>query len=72
MAVLGHSDSTLFVAEKELWQMTAEDVQLTSELADVRQPSKGTSIVLQGVMTTVVDQMHLADACPLMGLVKKR
>lgn len=27
--------------------------------------------MLQGVMTTVVDQMHLADACPLMGRVKR-
>lgn len=59
------------VADKAPWQVTAEDVQLTSELADARQPSKGTSIVLQGVMSTVVDQMHLADACPLMGLVKR-
>lgn len=59
------------VADKEPWQVTAEDVQLTSELADARQPSKGTSIVLQGMMTTVVDRLHLADACPLMGLVKR-
>lgn len=59
------------VANKEPWQVTAEDVQLTSDLADARQPSKGTSIVLQGMMTTVVDRLHLADACPLMGLVKR-
>lgn len=59
------------VADKEPWQITAEDVQLACELADARQPSKGTSIVLQGLMTTVVDRLHLADACPLMGLVKR-
>lgn len=59
------------VADKEPWQVTAEDVQLTSELADARQPAKGTSIVLQAMMTTVVDRLHLADACPLMGLVKR-
>lgn len=59
------------VANKEPWQVTAEDVQLTSELSDARQPSKGMSIVLQGLMTTVVDRLHLADACPLMGLVKR-
>ncbi|WP_234267191.1 hypothetical protein [Hydrogenophaga sp. NFH-34] len=59
------------VANKEPWQVTAEDVQLTCELADARQPSKGTSIVLQGIMTTVVDRLHLADACPLMSLVKR-
>lgn len=59
------------IANKEPWQVTAEDVQLTSELSDARQPSKGMSIVLQGLMTTVVDRLHLADACPLMGLVKR-
>jgi hypothetical protein len=59
------------IADKEPWQVTAEDVQLTSTLADARQPSKGTSIVLQGVMTSVVDRLHIADACPLMALVKR-
>jgi hypothetical protein len=59
------------VADKEPWKVTVEDVQLAIELSDARQSSKGTSIVLQSVMTTVVDGMHLADACPLMGLVKR-
>lgn len=59
------------VADKAPWQITAEDVQLASDLADARQPSKGTSIVLQGLVSTVVDRLHLADACPLMGLVKR-
>lgn len=59
------------VADKLPWQMTTEDVQTTIELADARAPSKGTSIVLQGIMTTVVDRLHLADACPLMWKVKR-
>lgn len=59
------------VADKNPWLVTADDVQLTCRLADERQPSKGTSIVLQGMITTVVDRMHIFDACPLMGLVKR-
>ena len=59
------------VTEKEPWQLISEDVQLACELADERQSSNGTSIILQGLMTTVVDSLHLADACPLMGLVKR-
>jgi hypothetical protein len=59
------------VAEKEPWLVTAEDVQLTCELADACQPSKGTSIVLQGLLSTVVDRLHLFNDCPLMGLVKR-
>ena len=59
------------IADKEPWQVTVEDLQLTCELADARQPAKGTSIVLQAIMSTVVDRLHLADACPLMGLVKR-
>ncbi len=59
------------VANTPPWRVTAENVQLTCEIADERQPSKGTSIVLQGMVTTVVDRFHLFDACPLMGLVKR-
>jgi hypothetical protein len=59
------------VADKEPWQVTTEDVQMTIELSDARQPSKGTSIVLQGMVTTVVDRLHLADACPLMWKVNR-
>lgn len=59
------------VSDKSPWKVTAEDVQLTCELADKRQPSKGTSIILQAMVTTVVDRLHLFDTCPLMGLVKR-
>lgn len=59
------------VVDKDPWQITAEDLQLTSNLADARQPSRGMSTVLQAVMSTVVDRLHLADACPLMALVKR-
>lgn len=60
------------VSNKEPWQVTAEDVKLTCELTDARQPSRGSSIILMGMMNTVVDRLHLADACPVMGLVNRR
>jgi hypothetical protein len=59
------------VADKEPWLVTAEDVQFASRVSDERQPSKGVSIVLQGILSTVVDRLHLFDACPLMGLVDR-
>lgn len=59
------------VTEKEPWQILSEDVQLACELSNERQSSNGTSIILQGLMTTVIDSLNLADACPLMGLVKR-
>ncbi len=59
------------VVDKDPWKLTAEDVQLTIELSDKSQPSKGRSTVLQGLLSTVVDRLHLADASPIMGLVKR-
>ena len=59
------------VADKEPWLITAEDVQFACKVSDERQPSKGVSIVLQGIVSTVIDRLHLFDACPLMGLVNR-
>lgn len=59
------------IANKEPWLITSEDVQSACKLSDDRQPSKGVSIVLQGILSTVVDNFHLFDSCPLMGLVNR-
>lgn len=58
-------------SNKEPWFVTSEDVQYACKISDDRQPSKGVSIVLQGILSTVIDRLHLFDACPLMGLVNR-
>ncbi len=56
------------VTNKEPWQVDVDDVMLTCKLRDVRQPSGGISINLRAVLTFLVDELHLAAACPLMGI----
>jgi hypothetical protein len=57
------------VTSKAPWQINAEDVQLACEVADECQPSGGTSIVLRGIIGSLIDPLHLFDACPLSALV---
>lgn len=58
-------------SSKEPWDITAEDVQLACEFSDEDQPSGGRSIVLRGIVGSLIDPLHLFDACPLSALVTR-
>jgi len=59
------------VSGKEPWLVTADDIQLTCDISDECQPSGGRSIVLRGMVATLIDPLHLFDTCPLSALVAK-
>jgi hypothetical protein len=59
------------VSGKQPWQVTADDIQLACQISDELQPSGGTSIVLRGIISGVIDPLHLFDACPLSALVSR-
>jgi len=55
--------------EKEPWEVNADDVQAACEMSDLDQPSCGRSIVIRGLLGSLIDPLHLFDACPLSALV---
>lgn len=55
--------------EKEPWEVNAEDVQAACEMSDLDQPSGGRSIVIRGLISGLIDPLHLFNACPLSVLV---
>jgi hypothetical protein len=59
------------VSGKQPWHVTADDIQLACQISDELQPSGGTSIVLRGIVGSIIDPLHLFDACPLSALVSR-
>lgn len=59
------------VSRREPWETTAEDLRLACEISDELQPSRGRTIVIRGFISTVVDPLHLFNACPLSGLLPR-
>jgi hypothetical protein len=55
--------------EKEPWEVNAEDVQAACEMSDLDQPSGTRSIVIRGLISSLIDPLHLFNACPLSVLV---
>lgn len=58
-------------SQKEPWEVNAEDIKLACELSDEDQPSGGRSIVIRGMVSSLIDPLHLFDACPLSALVAR-
>ncbi|MCV2361641.1 hypothetical protein LNV08_21970 [Paucibacter sp. TC2R-5] len=59
------------VSGKAPWLVTADDVRLTCEISDECQVSKGRTVVLLGLLTSLIDPLHLFDACPMGTLVSR-
>lgn len=57
------------VSQKEPWETTADDLRLACEISNECQPSGGRTVVILSFISSVVDPLHLFDACPLLGLV---
>jgi hypothetical protein len=58
-------------SQKEPWEVNAEDIKLACELSDEDRPSGGRSIVIRGMVGSLIDPLHLFDACPLSALVAR-
>ncbi|WP_082680311.1 hypothetical protein [Paucibacter sp. KCTC 42545] len=59
------------ISRREPWETTAEDLRLACEISDELQPSRGRTIVILGFISSVVDPLHLFNACPLSGLLSR-
>jgi len=59
------------ISRKEPWETTAEDLRLACEISDELQPSRGRTIVILGFISSLVDPLHLFNACPLGGLLTR-
>lgn len=57
--------------ERDPWQLTLEDVTFASAVCDELQPAGDNKGRLHTILNVVVDGFFLADASPLMGLVKR-
>jgi hypothetical protein len=57
------------VSQKEPWETTADDLRVACSISDECQPSGGRTIVILGFISSIVDPLHLFDACPLRSLV---
>lgn len=58
-------------SQKEPWELNAEDIMLACRMSDEDQPSGGRSIVIRGIVSSLIDPLHLFDACPLSALVAR-
>lgn len=58
-------------SQKEPWEVNAEDIMLACEMSDQDQPSGGRSIVIRGIVGSLIDPLHLFDACPLSALIAR-
>ncbi|WP_271009429.1 hypothetical protein [Paucibacter sp. B51] len=59
------------ISRREPWTTTADDLRLACEISDELQPSRGRTLVILGLISTVVDPLHLFNACPLSGLLSR-
>jgi hypothetical protein len=59
------------ISRKEPWETTAEDLRLACELSDELQPSRGRTVVILAFISSVVDPLHLFNACPLSGMLTR-
>lgn len=56
---------------KQPWEINAEDVQGACEMSDLDQLSGGRSIIIRGLIGSLIDPLHLFDACPLSALIAR-
>lgn len=59
------------ISRREPWETTAEDLRLACEISDELQPSGGRTVSILAFISSVVDPLHLFNACPLSGLLSR-